>query len=144
MAGEGLAEDAQTIFERAARPQRLWPLAVGVTVLYLASSFWAIERPFGGSGREAVLHSTPTWWVPLLIAGVVVGGRALGRVELRAGGSPWRWPRIARRTLIALAVALPLMSFAVAPVAAVLAADAGSTHVAMPASLVVQVGIDPR
>ncbi|MFD1722631.1 hypothetical protein [Amnibacterium endophyticum] len=144
MAGEDLTSEADAIFARAARPQRLWPLAIGVLVLYLASSFWAIERPFGGSGREAVLHSTPTWWVPLLIVGVVLGGRRLGRLEQEAGGSPWRWPRIARRTLIGLAIALPLMSFAVAPASAVIAADAGSTHVGLPASLVVQIGIDPR
>ena len=133
MAEQHRAQDeADAILARAAKPQRLWPLAVGVTLLYLASSFWAIQRPFGGSGRDAVLHSTPTWWIPLLIVGVVVGGRVLGRVERDAGGSPWRWPRIARRTLIALAIALPLMSFAVAPVAAVLAADSGSTQVGPP------------
>lgn len=139
---EQAAEDADLILRRAARPDRQWPLALGVLVLYLGSSLWAIQRPFGGTGREAVLHSTPTVWVPLIIAGVVVAGRVMGRAEAQGGGSPWRWPRIARRVLIGLAVALPLISFGVAPVAAVLAADSGTTDVAAPLAVVVHVGID--
>lgn len=144
MAGGEVADDAEAILRRAARPDRLWPLAVGVLVLYLASSLWAIQRPFGTSGREAVLHATPTLWVPLLVVAVVVVGRVFGRTEQRAGGSPWRWPRVAKRVLTGMAVALPLLSFGVAPVAAVLSADAGTTRIGPPLTLVVDVAIDVR
>lgn len=142
--GGPVQDDADAILRQAARPERLWPIAVGVLVLYLASSLWTFQRPLGGSGRMAVLHATPTVWMPLLILAVVVGSRIAGRAEVEAGGSPWRWPRIARRTLTALAVALPVISFAVAPVTAVLEVDRGGVDVGPPLTLVVDVVIDVR
>lgn len=142
--GGPVQDDADAILQQAARPERLWPIAVAVLVLYLASSLWTFERPLGGTGRIAVLHATPTIWMPLLILAVVVGSRIAGHAEVEAGGSPWRWPRVARRTLIGLAVALPLISFAVAPVATVLEVDQGGVDVGPPLTLVVDVGIDVR
>ena len=142
--GGPVQDDADAILRQAARPERLWPIALGVLVLYLASSLWTFQRPLGGTGRLAVLHATPTIWMPLLILAVVVGSRIAGRAELEAGGSPWRWPRIARRALTALAVALPLISFGVAPVAAVLEVDRGGVDIGPPLTLVVDVVVDVR
>ncbi len=142
--GDPAQDDADAILRQAARPERLWPIALGVLVLYLASSLWTFQRPLGGTGRIAVLHATPTVWMPLLIAAVLIGSRIAGRAEVEAGGSPWRWPRIAKRSLTGLAVALPLISFAVAPVAAVLEVDRGGTDIGPPLTLVVDVVVAVR
>lgn len=136
--------DADAILRAAAKPERLWPIAVVVLCLYLAASLWSFVRPLGDTGRQAVLHATPTLWVPLLVVGVLVGARVLGRAEVRAGGSPWRWPRVARRTLTTLAVALPVISFGVVPTVAVLTVDAGRTELGPPLTLVTAVTVDVR
>ena len=135
---------ADVILREAAKPERLWPIALVVLALYVGGSLWSFVRPLGDSGREAVLHATPTLWVPALILAVLIGSRVAGRAEVSAGGSPWRWPRIARRALTALAFALPVISFGIVPIVSVLAVDAGSTSVATPLSLVTAVSVEVR
>lgn len=138
------ADEAEAVFRRAARSERLWPLALAALVLYVPASSWGFVRGLGTTGRLAHVQAAPSLWVVVAVVGIVAGAH-LGRwVDARAGQPPWRWPRRARRALAVLVVALPVFAFGVAPVAAILAVDGGRTTVAPAIGLLVDVGIVVR
>lgn len=144
MSSESVDARAEAIFRAEARPERLWPLAVGAAVLYVLATSWGFSRAFGDTGRVAQVQAAPSVLVLLAIVGTVAAARFAARAETRAGGSPWRWPRLARRSLAVLAVALPLFSFGVAPIVAITTVDAGRTDVPPPVSWLVNVSVDIR
>jgi hypothetical protein len=89
------------------------------------------------------VRALPTLWVPLGLAAIVVGAHVLSRVAEQSGASPFFWTRWARRVLIALAVLLPVLLFAVEPALAIMAVDAGRVDGASLADWMVAVRITP-
>lgn len=133
MTSEPVDLQAERLFKAARRSDRLWPLATGVAVLYLLSTCWSFTRPLGrAAGIAVTVHAHPTVWVPLGLALVVGAARVLARVAEEAGSSPFWWPRQARRLLVGLAFALPVLLAAVQPALVLLQIDAG---VAQPSSI---------
>jgi len=125
MSGQSVEREAEGLFRRARRSERLWPIGLLVALLYLASSCWSFTRAFGETGAVATVRALPSAWVLLGLVAIVVAGHALSRAAERAGASPFFWTRQARRLLIALAVVLPVLMFAVEPALAIMAVDAG-------------------
>lgn len=144
MSGESLDDRAEAVFRDAARPDRMWPIVIATVVLYVLGSTWGFVRAFGDTGREAQVQASPSLVVLALIVAVTVLARAGGRAEARAGGSPWRWPRRARRLITVLAVALPVFAFGIAPIAAIATVDAGSTEVPSLVTAIVGVHVTIR
>ncbi|HEY8318024.1 MAG TPA: hypothetical protein VIG76_04285 [Amnibacterium sp.] len=128
MSSEPIDLQAERLFKAARRGERLWPLAIGVALLYLLSTCWSFSRALGGSGLPVTVHAHPTVWVPLALAAVVVATRVLGRLAEESGGSPFWWPRQSRRLLIGLAFALPVLLAAVQPAMVLMQIDAGDAH----------------
>ena len=91
MTSEPIDLQAERLFKAARRGDRLWPLAIGVALLYLLSTCWSFSRSLGGAGLQVTVHAHPTVWVPLGLAAVVAATRLLaasrsGRARRRSGG----------------------------------------------------------
>jgi hypothetical protein len=117
---------AQRLFKAARRGERVWPLAALVAVLYALSTCWSFSRALGGDGVLVTVRVHPTIWVPLGLAALAVAVQVLARVAEEAGASPFWWPRQARRALVGLAFALPVLLAAVQPALVLMQIDAGT------------------
>lgn len=122
---DAVDRQAESLFRAAKRSERLWPAGVVVLALYLASCSWSFTRALGGTDQTATVRALPNVWVPIALVGIVVGGKVLAKLAEDSGGSPFWWPRQARRVLVGLAFALPVLLFAVEPLLVITSVDAG-------------------
>lgn len=128
MTSEPVDLQAQRLFRAARRGERVWPLAALVGVLYALSTCWSFSRALGGDGVLVTVRVHPTIWVPLGLAGFAAAVQVFARVAEESGASPFWWPRQARRVLVGLAFALPVLLAAVQPALVLMQIDAGSAE----------------
>jgi hypothetical protein len=120
-------DPARRILRATRRGESLWLLALAVAGVYLLSTCWSFSREFGSTGSDVTVRAHPTPLVFAAIAAVAAGAQVLARIAEDAGASPFWWPRQARRLLIVLAFAFPVLLAVVAPALAILSVDAGAS-----------------
>jgi hypothetical protein len=128
MTSEPVDLQARRLFQAARRGERLWPLTVGVALLYLLSTCWSVTRALSGGGPLVTVHAHPTIWVPVGLAALALAAQVLARIAEEAGSSPFWGPRQVRRVLVGLAFGLPVLLSAVQPALVLMQIDAGTAQ----------------